>query len=433
MTEAFQIPGDDGDILARLRAGRVAEEIARLRRALLIEPEQARYWHFLSLAHSGQANFALERKMLRRALTLTPRNAHMLTSLGLSRQRERDIAGAHAAFDQAIEHSPNFAAARYHRSLIELEAGHLSRGWTDYEYRFSLDHVPGTWRDFSFPVWNGRDSLDGKLLVWGEQSVSMQILFSSVLSEIDAPHGFIMECDPRIAPLIARAHPRAEVVARTDPPDPRLSADDIAAHIPLGRLCGFKRPKFVEFTQKAGYLACDAERAIDLMLDLAVPGNRTIGLLWRLPGQPPGGLTLDRLRPVLEIPNTTWISLEGPAAMPEIDHFGASIGIEIRGDHGIDPDRDMDGLAALISACDLVISIDHPVAHLAGALGRATWTLLPDRIHARWYWFSHHRLNPPVFSRWYSGTRLIWRHDEEAASAYITRLAELLRHASAAA
>lgn len=420
----------NGEILKSLQAGRAAEEIPRLRRRILETPEDFSACYLFSLASTGLADREAERSWLQRALNLAPRNAQVQTSLGIARLREQDISGAHAAFDKAIKYSPNFAAARYNRALIELEAMHFARGWNDYEWRFSYASAPGIWRDFPSPVWDGVSAPEGKLLVWAEQSISSQILFSSVLRELDLPGGLVVEVDANLVPLLRRSLPHAEIVAATTPPSPRLSHADIAAHIPMGRLCGLKRRSIADFkNKKINFLDADAERAIDLMLDFAKPEKTNIGLSWRARSRSDPSLRLTQMESLLRTPSVTWVSLEDQEALPEIQAFTDKTGIEIVTDHEIDARRDIDGLAALITACDLVLSVDNPATHLAGALGRNVWTLLPNRHMARWYWFSAHHPRPVKYARWYPAMRLVWKLDEEAVGTYTDRIADLLRRA----
>jgi hypothetical protein len=427
-TSAEQRP--NADILVRLQAGHAAKEIPGLRRRILDSPVDFNACYLLSLALASLGDRRAERSWMERSLILAPENAHVQTSFGIARLRDRDIERARTAFDEAIKYSPNFAPARYNRALIELEATHFSRGWADYEWRFSYPAAPGVWRDFPSPVWDGVSPLEGKLLVWAEQSHSSQIMFTSVLREFDPPDGLVVEADAGLVPLLRRSLPKAEVVAVADPPDRRLSGRDIAANIPMGRLCGLRRRSITAFRKaRHNFLEADAERAIDLMLDLAKPDNRTIGLSWRALSKSDAGLSLAQLEPVLRVPDVTWVSLEDETALPEILAFEESTGIHISTDHGVDTVGDLDGLAALISACELVVSVDRPSTHLAGAIGRNVWTLLPSRHRARWYWFSGHRARPPKFASWYRSMRLVWKRDEEPTATYTNRVANLVRGA----
>jgi hypothetical protein len=412
------------------RTGRPNAEILDLRARIVEDPLNAGACYLFALTMSRMKARSVERIWLKRSAILNPRDARYSTSQGISKLQEGDIDAAHAAFSRALRYNPSFVAARYNRSLIELEAMHLERGWSDYEARFSYPVAPGSWRDFPSPDWDGKSSLDGKLLVWCEQALSTQILFLSVLPELDLPGGFIVEAAPELAPLLERGLPQAEIVAMRDPPDPRLSANDIAAQIPMGRLCGVMRRSRGDFTKATpGYLSADPDRAIDFMLDLVKPERRTIGISWWKSSNDQGGLSLELLEPILRTPNVTWVNLEGAYANSEIQGFQETTGIRIENSHGVDPTRDLEDLAAIITACDLVLAVDTPAAHLAGALGRMVWALLPNRRAARWFWFSQHLPRPTKFSRWYRSMRLVWKSDEESIQRYVERIGGLVEGA----
>lgn len=401
---------------------------------MLTTPADGDACYLFALASAAMGRFPAERIWMDRAQVLTPHNAHIRTSQGVARLRQRDIDGAHAAFTSAIARNRNFAAARYQRAIIDLEAMRLASGWADYEWRFTYPAAPGTWRDFPSPLWDGAGPIDGKLLVWAEQSISAQIIFASVLPELELPGGLVVEVDPALVPLFQRSFANAEIVGAETPPNPRLSGDDIAAQIPMGRLCGFRRRAIPDFKRgKSSFLTADADRAIDFMLDLARPEKRTIGLSWRNATRHGPPLTLKRLEPLLRLANTTWVSLEDDGADAEIEAFQAATGIRLKTYRDVDATYDLDTLATLITACDLVVSTDTPVAHLAGGLGRSVWTLLPERRDARWYWFSGHRPRPANFSRWYPSMRLVWSPDEETVEDYVARVSTLLAGAMAKA
>ena len=417
-------------ILRNLQAGHTAEELPYLKRRILAAPEDSNASYLFALASAATGAGEAERAWMGYARVLAPRNAQIQTSLGMARLRDRDVDGAHEAFSKAVEYSPNYSAARYQRSIMDLEAMRLAQGWADYEWRFSYPAAPGVWRDFPSPVWDGRSEIDGKLLVWAEQSTSAQIFFCSVLNELDLPGGLVVEVDRDLATLFQRSFPEAEIVIAETPPNPRLSESDIEANIPMGRLCGMNRRSILDFRKsKARYLHADPDLSVDIMLDIAKPEKLTIGIAWRAQTRNGPELTLKQLTPLLKLSDITWVSLEGGEARSEIEAFEQATGIRLTSHPDVDKATDLDGLAALIAACDLVITPDKPVAHIAGGMGRSVWTLLPERFAARWFWFSGHRTHPPKFARWYPSMRLLWRKDAETMDDFVARTADLVTRA----
>lgn len=420
----------DQEILKSLKSGGAAAEFTGLQRRLVEMPADSQGWYLLSLAASGLDDRSGERLWIERALTVEPTSAHILTSLGIAKLQDQNIYGSYRAFSTAIQHRPNFAPARYNRALIDLKTMHFARGWLDYEWRFAYPAAPGTPRDFPSRSWDGVSPIDGKLLVWAEQSISTQIMFSSVLSEVNLPGGQIMEVAEQLVPLFQSALPNTEMVAASSPPSPRLFDGDIAAQISMGRLCGLKRRSIDDFKNGTqNYFAVDAERSIDIILNIAKPEHHTIGLAWRNNSAAQGGLSLESLEPILRVPNVIWVNLEGKQAVPEIQEFEKKTGIKMTTEHCIDTSGDLDGLAALITSCDLVLAVDNIAAHLAGALGRSVWTILRDRRKARWYWFGGDHPRPVQFARWYSSMRLIWKRDEETPDSFYKRIGGLVNGA----
>jgi hypothetical protein len=144
-------PRVNSQILKSLQAGNFTKEIIDLRLRMIHTPQDADACHLLALAQGGLSNHHAEQVWLKRALILFPTSAHFRTLFGVSMLQARDIEAAHAAFDQTLIHSPNFAAARYRRALIELEAMHFARGWSDYEWLVLLSASAGCLARFPQP------------------------------------------------------------------------------------------------------------------------------------------------------------------------------------------------------------------------------------------------------------------------------------------
>ena len=421
----------DVAIHARLRDGQACEALPSLKQELMWFPNDPGLAYLLALAHSGMKDGVNELRWLKHAAVMAPNNATRLTSLGQALRSKGEIEAAYDLFHRALEQNPNYAQARYNRALLELASEHYERGWRDYESRFAIRSVPGVWRPFSSPIWDGKSELEGKLLIWAEQSTSIQILFATVLRELSVKHGLIFECEPYLKSIFQRSFPDWEIIPQENPANPRLSDPDIAANIPLGRLCGIRRQSFYEFPKTMSYLFADPERSIDLMLEVGQPSRRTLGLSWRgAVGH--SDFKLEQLETILKTESVTWVSLEGPDADPEIEAFEKTSGIHIVHGLNLDLDHNVNDLCDLIAACELVVTPDNQRAHLSGALGTAVWTLLPNTNGARWYWFSRHNANPRPFSCWYPSMRIVWQQNGEALSEFKNRTAAHLRKALAA-
>jgi ADP-heptose:LPS heptosyltransferase len=135
------------------------------------------------------------------------------------------------------------------------------------------------------------------------------------------------------------------------------------------------------------------------------PDERTVvGLSW-VSHNPRSGKTksarLSDFESILRLPNCRFVDLQYGDTLAERQAVERELGIRVERLEDIDNTNDIDGLAALITACDAVVSVSNTTAHLAGALGAATWTLVPHG-HARiWYWFKEGDDSP-----WYPNVRV---------------------------
>ena len=138
-----------------------------------------------------------------------------------------------------------------------------------------------------------------------------------------------------------------------------------------------------------GYLRADADRAAALRGRLAVNGEHVIGLSWQS-HNPYAGRTQDRAAqdfiPLLSLPDCRFIDLQYGDTAEERREIEDKLGVKVERLEDIDNTKDIDGLAALITACDLVASVSNTNAHLAGALGTPAWVFVPFGHSKFWYW-----------------------------------------------
>jgi ADP-heptose:LPS heptosyltransferase len=186
---------------------------------------------------------------------------------------------------------------------------------------------------------------------------------------------------------------------------PGLYDGGVAAQIPFGSLGGFFRPDWQAFPRRQdGYLVADAGRASVLRKRLAENGRRVIGVSW-VSKAPFGGASktarLADFAALLRLPGVRFVDLQYGDTTEERQSVARDLGLEVIRLADIDTMNDIDGLAALITACDAVVTVSNTTAHLAGALGVPTWVMVPHG-HARiWYWFRDRPDSP-----WYPRVRV---------------------------
>lgn len=268
-----------------------------------------------------------------------------------------------------------------------LSIGRFKEGWPEYEWRWKRkDEAARRNRPMPQPLWDGARPLPGRLLIWNEQGIGDEVMFSSLVPELAGELDCIVECDPRLVSLFRRSLPKAEIVARTEPlPDPRLSAPDIARQAPAGTVARWLRPDLASFARKGGpYLLADPARVAALRQNYR--GDLNVGIAWftKADRQQGRGIELTQLEPLLSTPGVRFVSVQYGDHRAALAALRDRTGIEVFQDPAIDQLKDLEGFAAQLAALDLVITIDNSAAHFAGALGVPCWVLLPFLPEWRW-------------------------------------------------
>jgi hypothetical protein len=266
------------------------------------------------------------------------------------------------------------------RAFTRLRNLDFAAGWEDYEARWQqADNA----RPFTSPQWDGLDCHGKTLLIFGEQGLGDEIMFVSCLPDVLARcDSVIIECDSRLGALFSRSFPTARVQRRKDLHDQSWLRN--AGHIDLqcasGSLPRFFRRSAAEFPVHSGYLRADVEKVERWKKQLStLPGTIKVGLSWRGGTNKSLGnlrsLKLAQLAPLLTLKNVTFVNLQYGDVRGECEAVAAELGRPIV--QFPEAIADYDETAALVTALDLVISVQTAVVHLAGALGREAWVMLP--------------------------------------------------------
>jgi len=367
-----------------LDMGRIEEAVERFRAAVRIDPANAQ-------AH-GNLGYVLFRDCgeyeagahhLERALALDPSNLDSRCNYTMVLAHRGEHERALALADEILALRPELDEARLNRALVHLKLGQYEAGWTDYEAR---KRVRSNFiaRKLPWPEWQGEPLAGKTILVHGEQGLGDEIMFASCFPEVIArAERCVIECAPALQPLFARSFPQASVFAGkqgTDRPDWIAHAPQIDIQLSAGSLPLHLRRSPEAFPMHRGYLMPASDRVAHWRARLAALGaGPKVGISWR------GGLASTRrnLRsidlaewaPLLQTPGARFVSLQYGDTRQELDQLAAAHGVGLTSwREAID---DMDESAALVGALDLVISVCTTVIHLAGAVGRPVWILVP--------------------------------------------------------
>ncbi len=380
------------------------------RRALALRPDypeaQASLGHVL--CQSGKIEEAIlhgEQAVARRPELVEAQNF-----LGVSHLEAGSSARAMECFRNALARDPGHAKARHNLGLACLLTGDFAQGWEGYDWRFRAN--PALGRPLPFPAWDGSPLAGKSILVHAEQGVGDEIMFASCLPEITrAAKRCVLTCDRRLAALFRRSFPDIEVIGAEVVDGQRENAQSwlprighIDLQCPLGSLPRFLRRTPEYFPAHGGYLRADTRRVAAWRERLASLGSGLkIGISWR------GGsaaaqrarrtIPLESWAKILRLSGTHFVDLQYGDTHAERQLVKERLEVEVHHWKDSDPLSDLDEFAALVAALDLVISIPNATVHLAGALGRPTWILLPFAPDWRW---QLERMDSP----WYPSVRL---------------------------
>lgn len=333
----------------------------------------------------------------RAALALDPEGATLHANLAEALNDQHRWSETVAALDIALTRLRQPGQAHLNRAYALFELDRWSEGWIDFEHRFDRPTMTKAVRrpeHFELPRWRG-EPLTGPLFVWTEQGLGDEILMGSLLPALMARGlDIVWECSPRLAPLFARSFPAIRVLARA--PKPAGPPAECVAQIAAGSLFGI-----LGWTKRgartAAYLEAGESRSAAARARHPHPGRRLVGLSWASRNPQLGTFkTLPRrvLEQLLAVPNALYLDLQyGETAETRLA-LSSGAGVEIRRDVETDVENDIDGLAALITACDMVVTASNVTAHIAGALGIETHVLVPHGRARMWYWLGNEPRSP---------------------------------------
>ncbi len=293
-------------------------------------------------------------------------------------ERER----AMACLLRALGLNPSHADARLALAQNLLACGEFEPGWIEYEWRNETEAGRGQLPRITSAPWNGMRIPGGKILLVGDQGYGDTIQFARYIPMVaERCQQVILGCSAELAPLLARI-PGVGVCCHKWNEIPGH-----AAHSRLSSLAGLFHTRLDTIPCGVPYLSPDRVR-IDAWaerLNEHLPrGQRRIGVAWSgrptHPNDRRRSLRLEHLVPLISAGQTTFVSLQKP--LPPADSQALSL---FPGLFDTSPAlTDFEESAALIANLDMVITVDTAVGHLAGALGKPVWLLLPKASDWRW-------------------------------------------------
>ncbi|MDO8606299.1 MAG: tetratricopeptide repeat-containing glycosyltransferase family protein [Phaeospirillum sp.] len=397
--------GAHGNLGAALKTlGWLDQAVVALEQALALDSGNAESHYNLACAYQEGGQFEQAIAGYRRTVALTPNHSGAYNNLGIIFKSLGRLDEAMAAYARSIACAPDNPVVRYNHAQALLESGDFKRGWAEHEWRFAAGIALA--RHSELPRWQGEALTGRTILVWSEQGLGDTIQFCRylpLLSHRDAK--VIFEVQPQLERLCRSSLADITVVARGQP------LPDCDFQVPLMSLPGL----MVETPAATAYLHPIADEARAWGATLGPRLRPRIGLVWA--GSPTHkddrnrSVPVESLRPMTELTGAEFYSFQvGPAANGQITGV---TDLSSRFD-------DFAATAAALGHMDLLIAVDTAVLHLAGALGRPAWALLP--FAPDWRWLRHRDDSP-----WYPSLRLFRQERRQDWESVIARVIGQLR------
>jgi tetratricopeptide (TPR) repeat protein len=411
---------------ALLAKSRIDESIAACRRAIQLDPNLAQAHNNLGTALAAAGDLAPAIAAYESALRLQPDLAEIHNNLGVALRRSNlgdraiaacttaiklrpDYADGHnnfgsalysrgeidraiPAYRKAIELNPDHASAHCNLGLALLVSGNFEEGWREFEWRWRVKELCLPPIRTSQPAWDGSDLNGRRILLHAEQGMGDSIQFVRYLPMVKQRGGRItLACPKELIPLFNQLTDADQITA-VDQPLPEFDV-----HCPLVSLPRVLGTRLETIPAEIPYLKADPPRSARWRERLPRDARRKVGLAWS--GQPvhPNDLNrsmpLSALAPLAKLSGVQFFSLQKGKAKEQTSKWPTEL------TDWTNELTDFAETAALVENLDLVITVDTAVAHLAGAMGKPVWLLLP--FAPDWRWMLRREDSP-----WYPTARL---------------------------
>ena len=396
---------------------RFAEAVESYDRAIARKSDYANAHNNRGLALAELNRFSDALKSYERAIALKPDYAEAFYNRGnvlrdLHRHRQ-----AIDSYERALALKPDYASAHWNLADCRLLLGDFARGWQEYEWRWKLEQRDNARRDFDQPLWLGGEPLAGRtILLHSELGLGDTLLFCRYAKEAAALGAkVVLEVQPPLLPLLADL----DGVTQAVPRGALLPAFD--CHCPLMSLPLAFKTDLSNIPAHIPYIRSDAARVAAWQEKLREKNKPRVGVVWS------GSMALRNDRRSMALAQllplvgewAEWVSLQKEvresdtallASRADLRYFGGEL-------------KDFADTAALIELMDVVVTVDTSVVHVAGAMGKPVWILLPFNPHD-WRWMLDREDSP-----WYPTARVFRQPANGDWTSLISRVnGELVRH-----
>jgi tetratricopeptide (TPR) repeat protein len=391
--------------------GMFGEAQASCERALALKEDYVEALNNLGIIFRDLGKFDEGVASLERVLALKPDYSEAYNNLGNTRRSQGRLEESLRNYAQALALDPSNVEAGWNRSLVELLTGDFAAGWRDYEIR--TQRRKNQTRTFPQPLWRGEPLNGARILLHAEQGLGDTVQFLRYVPLMQAAGGTVILDLPKSMLRLAAELPGVATLVATGEALPEFEW-----HCPLMSLPLALGTSMESIPARVPYFDVPVEAAHSAeSIAWPMDGLRA-GLVWsgnpEFPEDRLRSIPLAGFEAVLRVEGVRFFSLQMGTPASQLSAIDAAV-TDLLPAIG-----DMADTAALIGKLDLVIAVDTAVAHLAGALGKPVWVLLP--FAPDWRWLMEREDSP-----WYPTMRLFRQKRAGGWRAVVERVAGELR------
>lgn len=412
LTRALELAPNNAELFLRRGQffGLIAQHkpaLANIARAAELEPKRFDVMLAYGAALSACNQLPESLAAFQAARKLKPNHPGVLSNCGWLLCQMQRYDEALSVLDRALDIEPGHAGARWNRSLCLLTLGRFDEGFADYESRMTINDARyERLRKYDAPLWRKGESIAGQRIFLytdqGHGDTIQFVRFARQLMRMDAQ--VVVEVQAPLVDLVQTLHPDLRVIAQSDTPPPF----DVFCPMPsLPHRLGLTVETIPSCVP---YLSADPGLSHKWRERLArLQGRVKVGVTWS--GNPKHfndqnrSIAFGKFLPILQTPDISFVSLQKEKRQGDAELMSNVTVLDAASELNSFSDT-----AALVSQLDLVISVDTSVAHLAGALAKPVWIMLPFSVDFRWLanrsdspWYPTAQLfRQPSFGNWES-------------------------------
>ena len=286
---------------------------------------------------------------------------------------------AAANYQKAIKLNPNLHDAYFNLSHIQLSENNFKDGWNNYEYRWGTQKKFTQRLIFNKPQWEEGLGFE-KILIWGEQGIGEQLLFSSILPDVKTKFKKVLVyVEDKLVKLFQKQFNNMEFY----PLSKKIDENEFDYHLPMCSLARIFRNGIDSFHNNQITIQENFNKTKSPKEKLRC------ALSWKSTNQDLGNvksITLEDLKEILLIDQIDFFNIQYTNEDKEVEDFKNNYNVKINKNKTLDTFNNLFELSEFIKTCDFVISVSNTNAHLSASIGKPTFLLLPKSKGKFWYW-----------------------------------------------